>query len=203
MNIKLFPYYANEYVFHGNNTQGISAFQLDLDDTKDESTQIVQFLNALKIDVNHLYLLIYISHGPFYNKIMERKKIWGLYPEMEFSMVGDTHTYIYSEGIVFASYVRLDKKSLCNGIELLLKYHLQASIIYSPNNFLESETVKQFYERMFYAAPQDKCNNPSAIFMNFNTLISHFCNHGAGVIRYGTDGCSSEISYFTKGSTSI
>ena len=79
MNINFIQNYADEYCFDGNNENGVSAFQLNLDDSIDKSKQITQFFDTLKIDAEHLYLLIYASYGPFYNKLAERKKIWGLY----------------------------------------------------------------------------------------------------------------------------
>ena len=198
MNINFIQNYADEYFFDGNNEDGVAAFQLNLDDSFDKNKQITQFFDTLKIDVEHLYLLIYASNGPFYNKLAERKKIWGLYSDMTFPMVGDTHTYAFPAGIVFASYVRLDEKSLENGIELLVKNHLQSSMIYSPNVPLKNEKVGRFFKRMFDTALQDNTSNPSGIFMNYNALISHFCDNKMGVIRYGTDGCCSEICCFTR-----
>lgn len=198
MNINFFQNYADEYFFEGNNKKGVKAFQFDLDDSIDKAEQITQFFDALKINIEHLYLLIYASYGSFYNRLAERKKLWGLYPDMKFPMVGDTHTYTFPSGIVFASYVRLDEKSLKNGIKLLIEHHLQSAMIYSPNALLGNQKVGDFFNSMFVPKSKNKATNPSVIFMNFNDLISYFCDNEIGIIRYGTDGCSSEIGCFTQ-----
>ena len=198
MNINFIQDYTNEYFFEGKKEEGVKAFRLDLDDSIDKAEQITQFFGALKIHIEHLYLLTYASYGLFYNKLAEWKKVWGLYPDMKFPMVGDTHTYTFPSGIVFASYVRLDQESLKNGIKLLVEHHLQSAMIYSPNVLLNNENIAGFFKNMFEPKLQSKKLDPSLIFMNFNDLISYFSGDGIGIIRYGTDGCFSEVSCFTR-----
>ena len=188
----------DEYDFNTKGVDNISAYQYTLDDHIGREKQIREFFQLLKLDFNHLYLLIYEGHSISYNRITERKKLWGHYPNLELSDIGDTYVYKFPSGIVFASYAHLNSDSINSGIELLTSHHLQSVIVNCPKHPLDSECIRNFFDETF-ADYYQKNIDPSIIHIDYNKCISQFCNLENGVVRYGTDGCSSEVCYFSKG----
>lgn len=157
--------------------------------------EIEYFIDSLELERKKFYLLLYKPIGPYYNKVDEYKKLWKNYPGTKYMKKGEEISYIFREGIIFASIAHMGETNLESAIDILIQNELHSAIIYSDVDLTQYCNLYEIFNEMFNQQ-MITINNPENLCIDFQYLMKKICKKKSGFLRYANDGDEAEIAFF-------